>query len=401
MAHTSGPGGAAEGTGTYNELWIERVARALRFDRVGAVLLGRPGAAPYLLFLAIYIVDVPILSTVQYLGWGYHPYLVNPSVIAAPVLLLYAIWASRRMRNAHDDAIDDVLPDDPADERGGDLSRLDRALLWVGTGSTRPRDPATLRSLAAPRVKLIGLLVAWALYASWILFNPDVLPLIIEHEGPVIGRIKFFLLVPLAYLPIATEFVVTYLAIILFLPVKIRATGFIDFEDPLGFGGLRPVGDLTRLATTHYLLGVAGYVAGIGLGQVVGRAEYVADVGPVAPAVLGTAIVLGVTLFFFPIVALHGHMKHAKHAKISQIADQVQTHGPDGDESMFPETTLPESVEEGNEYVHLFIKMRKVENTREYPVDVSHIQELILAAIVPYVAHVTVTFLLSATGGGH
>lgn len=386
-----------------NRLWSERAAARLGFDRLGAAL-GRPGLAPYLLLAAVYALDVPVLSTVRYLQTGYHPYLVNPAAVMVPILAAYAIWSSRRLRDRFEAVIDDLLPDEaPLPTVSRELPRrpwFDRAIRRLGTPDGVD-EREQLATLIAPSLKRLLLVVAWGLYVAWILRSPTVQQLILESEGPVIGGIKYGLLLPFVYLPLAVEFVTTYLGTIVILPVQIRAIGLIDFQDPLGFGGLRPVGDLVRRATTHYLLGLGGYVAGIGIGHLLGRAGYVPQTGLLTTAFIGAATVLGVALFVFPVVVLHGHMKAAKHDRIHAIATEVERRGPEEDSNMFPDTSLPDSPADGSEYLHLYVKLRKVENTREFPIDVSHLQELVLAALVPYLAHVTVTFLLSYTGGGH
>lgn len=386
-----------------DRLWSERAAARLGFDRLGAGL-GRPGLAPYLLLAAVYALDVPVLSTVRYLQTGYHPYLVNPAAMMVPLLAAYAIWSSRRLRDRFEVVVDDLIPVGepvPTVQHDPPLRPwFDRAVRRLGTPDGAD-EREQLSTLIAPQLKWLLLVAAWGLYVAWILHSPTVQRLILESEGPLLGGIKYGVLLPGVYLPLAVEFVATYLGVIVILPVQIRAIGLIDFQDPLGFGGLRPVGDLVRRATSHYLLGLAGYVAGIGIGHLLGRAGFVPRVGLLTTAFIGGATVLGVALFVFPVIVLHGHMKAAKHDRIHDLATEVERRGPEDDSNMFPDTSLPDSPADGSEYLHLYVKLRKVENTREFPIDVSHLQELVLAALVPYLAHVTVTYLLSYSGGGH
>lgn len=392
------PRGDDEPGGGANRLWIERAATRLGLDRVAG-----PTRAPYLLLGSVYFVDVPILSSIRYVQTGFHPYLVNPASASVIVLAIFALWSSRRLRDAFEETVAALPPGPEASTAQQDSmnddrpprSTLSRALLRFGRPSEGTGERERLEPLVDPRLTTLALGTAWILYVAWITTNPTIQRLILVHEGPLIGGIKYGLLLPGVYLPLGAEFFVTYFGIIVLLPLEIRDAGLVNFQDPHGFGGLRPVGDLIRSASTYYLFGLGGYVAGIGLGFLLGEAGYVPSVGVVTTGFIVAGIFLGVLLFVYPVLVLHDHMKGAKHEKIQAIAAEVEQHGPPDDQNMFPETKVPTSLEEGNEYVHLYIKLRRVENMREYPIDTTHLQDLVLAVIFPLVAQLTVDLLAS------
>lgn len=390
-----------DGEPTSNRLWIERMAGALGFDALSDRLFGRRDLGAYLLFGLAFFVDVPVLSTIQYVQRGFHPYLVNPSTIIVPFGLAFGIWGARRLRDRYEATVAEILTEGHPEAFGQAPGPIVRTLLWFSTDGS-PDRPTSLLELVSDRLRILGLLVGWGYHVSWLVFNPDAMQYVFEMEGPIIGPIKYFGIIALVYYVIGVDFAAVYVGILLVAPLKLRRTGLIDFQDPLGYGRLKPLGDLIKSGTLYYFLAVGVWVVFTGL------SNYFARTGSPIPAVamvstLGIAIliVFGVVLFVLPILVVHGHMKHAKHQKIQQLAHEVERRGPEGDEMMFPETKIPESVDEGHDYIQYFIKLTKVENTREYPIDVSHLQELVLAALVPYVAHVTVTFLLSYSGGGH
>lgn len=386
-----------------NRLWIERIAETLHFDSLAGRILNRPDLAPYLLFATVYAIDIPVLSSVQYLRFGYHPFIANPSNILVPVGLAFAIWASRSLRSGYETAIQELNDNEGVEQFKQELGIIERVSTLVSAETSTAYREANIRKLVSNRLKIVLLLIGWAFHASWLFFNPEAMEYVFSFGGPVIGIIKFFGIIPFFYYIIGVDFASVYLGILLLLPLKLRISGEINFQDPLGYGHLKPIGDLIKSGTLYYFLAVGAYIIFMGVTAFLARrGAQLADVTRINTFGIAVTIVIGIVLFVLPILVIHGHMKHAKHAKIQQLAKEVEDRGPKDDGMMFPETSIPESVDEGHEYIQYFIKISKVENTHEYPVDVTHLQELVLAAFVPYLAHVTVTFLLTYTAsGGH
>lgn len=405
-----------------NPLWIEQAAKAVGlYDREW--LSDVPGLAPFALFAVIFAFDYGLLGAVQSLTRGFHPYLGNPAVVLLPVGLVFAIWAAQRFRNGYEAGVAGLLANEGTDRFPQSLGFLGRSILAVeGAGSIARGESGAvsrsdavgdagtlgeaaerhLRRLVSNRLKLVVLLVGWSFHASWLLFVPGSLEFVVDVQGPV-GMVRFFGFMPLVYYPIAVDFFAVYVGGFLVFPFKLRATGLINFQDPLGYGQLRPFGDLIRSGGRYYFVAVVLYVLFTGFTAVfVDSDASIPGVSPLSVFGVTATIVGGVVLLALPIILLHGHLKEAKHRKIQELAADVEALGPQDDDRMFPETSVPESVDEGHAYIQYFIKITKVENTHEYPVDVSHIQELVLAAIVPFVAHVTVSLLATYVGnGGH
>lgn len=387
-----------------NELWIERAAEFVGLEALARERLDRPWLAPYLLFGFVYLVDYGLLAALQYRGQGFHPFLANPSIVLLPVGMAFAIWAARRLRDAYEDTVEGLIENGGDERFGRPPGPLARSVLRLdGTRTVGGVEGTTLRKLVSDRLKVVLLLLGWGFHASWIVFTPDALAFIFDVQGPV-GAIRFFGTIPFVYYVIVVDFAAVYVGILLLLPYKVRTIGIINFQDPLAYGHLKPIGDLTKAGTKLYLFAVAAYVLFTGFSAYFAGADASLP-GPVPVGLLGVsaAIVVGVALFVHPVIVVHGHMKNAKHEKIQELAREVEASGPREDEMMFPETSVPETPDDGHEYVQYFIKMTRVENTHEYPIDVSHLQELVLAALVPFVAHVTVTVLFSyvGNGGGH
>lgn len=395
------PGGstARPGVGPANRLWIERMSTALGFDRLAANVLDRPGTGPYLFLGTVLFVHIPVLVILNYqLADTYRPLNLPGSVVIA-VGLVFGLWAMRRMRDRYEAAVDELGIDGAPTAYQQPPSTPARLILRFATSDDVCEEPAAaLEELVASRFKLLVLVVLWGSYVLWLVFNPSGVNGLLQNGHPVVNGVGFFLIIPLVYYPMFADFLGAYGGTLLLLPLKVRAIGYIDFQDELGYGGLSFIGDLGKSATIYYFVALSAYVVLQLLSEAFGAIDVV---GYVIWNAIGIGVGVGVALFFLPVAITHGHMKHAKHRRIREIADEIKAHGPDSDDQMFPDTAIPTTLDDGHAYLHYYVKLRRLESTREYPIDVSHIQEMMLAAVVPYVAHVTVTFLLAYAGSGH
>lgn len=394
-----------------NRLFSERLAMAFRFDDISDRLLGEPEHAPYLFLLAVVMIDLPILSTIEYLQTGYNPLALNPLIVLNPIGFLYGIWAARRIRQKYTEAFptseqdsdegSQLLDEDNvinADSFDPSLSVFERALFRVydtlGSGSA-PADPESRFETIAPYRLKYGLLVfGWGLHLTWILLDPDALTLIFELGSPLIGSIKFFGLVPLVYYPIGVDVAATFLGVLVFLPFKLRRRGPVDFEDPLGYGGLKPVGGLISSATLLYLVAFTAWALVAGVGTTLGKEGLPQTVSTVTQAYMAIGVLVGVGLFALATLSVHRLMKSAKHWRIEQIAKRVREEGPEDDSAMFPDTSVPRSADDASRYMQLHIHMTKVDNMREYPINMSNVQDILFAAILPYLTSLTWNFIV-------
>lgn len=378
-----------------NLLWIERMATFLRFDVLASKLFNSPDYAAYLFFAVVYFFDVPVLSTIRFLQTGYHPFLTNPSMIIVSIGFAFGIWAATRLRDSYERAIWELLARKGIERIEQSPGRLGQFLFWLDSiWKEDAESNKGLHVLVSDRLKLLLLAIGWTFHASWVFFNPGAQEFILGVEGPIIGSIKFFGLLPFVYYVIAVDFAAVYVGILLLLPQKIRATGIISFQDPLGYGFLKPFGELIKSASWYYFLGLAAYIVLTGVstyhartGAPVPEAQLVNTIG------ISLAVVFGGVFFALPVLVIHGHMKHAKHEKIRRLAREVEQCGPVGEEMMFPGKAVTDSRDQSLTYLHYFIKISTVENTHEYPIDVSHLQQIVIAASVPFIARVMVMLL--------
>lgn len=381
-----------------DRLFTERIASVSRFDRLSRRLLGTDAYAPYLLIVAVYLFDVPFLHLVEVVLGRPQPFapVANPALAVMLPGLLFVLYAARDLRDRFESVIDDLPEAGPTPTEGEE--RRGSARVWhavLHLTATRRDGEYAPRELTSPRTAVGLLLLIWGLYVAFNLANPDAPEEMYRNTFFAIATLKAFVTIPFI-LVVGVDFLRAYVGAILVLPLEIRERGIIDFRDPIGYGHLKPVGDLIGRASVLSLVGFAFYVVFTAGGVAVGDPAYFPVVGPVLSIVIAGGVAVLVALFFFPVVLLHGHMRDAKHRKITEISEQVRASGPDGE--MFPETAIPHDPDVARQYSQLFIHLRKVENTREYPIDVTHVQELVLAGLVPILADVSLGVLFEYLG---
>ncbi|HKJ58339.1 MAG TPA: hypothetical protein VKA37_03845, partial [Halobacteriales archaeon] len=226
--------------------WVERSARALGFDRLAESLLGEADYAPYLYVLTVLFLDVPVVNTINYYR-GYDSLMTSPwwgwpGVIwwLIPAVVVLSVYFLRTLRDRYDRALDDV-----------------------GRQATGPTvDPALSRGLQYSTL-LLGLVV----FAVWL--TTAVGP-ILEEVGPLVGALKWLVVVPLVYVPIGTDLTAAYVHVQLVLPRRVRAAGVaLDFSDPRRLGGMYPLGRTMRFAAAATFVALTLYTVLWSLGLVV------------------------------------------------------------------------------------------------------------------------------------
>lgn len=373
-----GTSSGADNSLAADPLWIERAARRLGFVRIAGVL-GHDGLAPYLFVGSVVAFDVVALSAVGFLQTGRFLALENPgSWVLAPGWLL-AVWITLRLKRRYETALarlparsdPDVSPTG-SDER----TWYDGALSWLGV----PENPASkadanLESMYSERLAVLVVLTGWCFHLAWWTLDPGAGEMVTEIAGRPVALAKFFGVYPLVYYPIGAEFVSLYVGIHVLTPFKIRRARLVDFTDPHGFAGLQPIGSLLKTSAVSYFLLLALFAVFLTAAEGTGATSAF----PLAFLVTGT--VVGIALFYAPVYWLHVHMASSRNEKIDAVAREVQHAGTD--DEMFP-NTHPESDAEIREYTHDYIRLTRIENTKDFPIDLSMLQEVLFAIVLPY-----------------
>lgn len=332
-------------------LWVEQTAFYLGFGRVSTRLFGDSVYAPYIYILTILLIDVPILSTIVYVlrpGVTFHPFLDYPLWFFIPVGLIIGTWGMRKIRSQYEYAISNT----------GRVSK--------------PIEVPTPRRF---RMSVyIGALVLY-LISVW----PN-LTEALTIEGPLIGGIKWLVIIPVFYIPLIVEFFVVYLHSLFFLPIAIYLQNIsLDFADPQNLGGMEPVGNLLINGTQLYYLG-------LGIWTVWSIIHRITDMGAWGGGFVGNNLFFGITwitggiLFFIAVLVVHSNMKRQRTKKIKEITQRIRELG--NDDKMFPYVNI-DDADLLIKYNQEHINMAKIRETRTYPIAIEKFWELFGVAIFP------------------
>lgn len=367
-------------------LWIEEIAEFLGFEAVGRVVFDRPELGAYLIVVALYLFNSGVLEYFVYLHSGFFGPITDPATLIILPGWLFAVWVARRLKARYHDVVDTIPERNETVTDGRDTPKWTNRLLGaVGVPyESGTISPAAFDRTIPKRLRVLVFAGALMFHVLWVLgtlrYTPENITWMIDTWTLPITFLRLGLVIPFGWYLIASELVSMFLAVHVVLPGEIIASGRLGFGDPLGYAGLRPVGNLIKWSTLYYVVGLSTFAT-----------FFTFSVGVRDPTIASmltmVGTVLAILMFFGPIYWLHRYMKAAKEAKIEEIADWVRERGPETDDRMFPETTI-ETPDHAGEYTHEYIRLQKVESTAEYPVDVAILQEIVLILILPFLAHV-------------
>jgi len=351
--------------------------------------VGHPRLALYLFVGTLVSIDVFFLDFVGYLQTGRFLFAEQPGEwILLPGWLL-VVWIILRLRRLYESTIQNLPEQSDPDISAIETDRqtwTDDLLAWLGVSKTAAdKEHANLESMYSRRLTVAILLAGWLFHFSWWVFDPAAGQTVTQIAGREVALAKFFGVYPIFYYPIGAEFVSLYIGIHALTPFKIRRARLIDFTDPHGFGGLQSVGNLLKHSTISYFLLLSLFASFLTLARGTGVTN------PFNLSFIVGGSVFGIALFYAPVYWLHVHMSTAKNEKIDAIAREIRTAGTD--DRMFPNTQA-DSTSTVLEYTHDHIRLTRVENTKEFPTNLSMIQKVMFSLVLPYFAWIVLDSLL-------
>lgn len=375
------------------DLWVERMAAATGATWL-AERLGRPGWGPYLLFGGAWVVDVPVLSTIRYLESGYHPLLVNPGVGLVPVMILLALWSVRGLSARFETvrtALADCTDGRDVEVDPSPLARLvaawdRRAERWAAADDI---DDPTTWDLAPRKFRLALLVGGLALHFGWLFAGRGNPEMTFAREGLLIGGAKFGVIIPFLYYPLVAEFLSVVLAVHLLVPNLIRRGRYVDFEDPLGYGGLRPVGELVEASAIRYFVALVLYAASVAIGALTDPT--IPEPGLVPSVLIAVGTLTGLVLFVGPMFSLHWFMRHQKEERLAEIRREARDCG--DSEALFPNLG-PDEDQHLDAYTRHYMNLRRVSEMHEFPVSYRRLSKVFGVAALPYLTELSASYLL-------
>lgn len=387
---------AAQDAAPERELLVNRLARLTGATTLARRLLDDDRRAaysgPYVYLLGVLLLDLAVLSPVQWVRYGFYPPISNPPWVLLPVGTAYAVFATRRLvrRSA---TLDESLFGGPPGRRVGDavLERLPARGGSDDGGSGN--DPGAPTAGVVPRWLQSGLLlVALAVYFGWMALNPDLVATIVEAEGALIGPFKWFVLIPVTGVVVIAEFAATVVAVNVLLPTEIVASKpDVRVGEPGIDERLQSVGKLLVRSTTFYFVGLTVYTTSVFSTDLLAIDRPWPEPGPIAVAFFVAAWTLGVLLFALPVEGIRRYVKAVKDERIREVWKLTQGRGP-GDDGPDGEMTAAE-------YARQHIRLTRLQGATEYPVDVTILQEFLAIAVIPLLQQLVFGVVLPAGGG--
>jgi hypothetical protein len=355
----------------YSPLWSTRLARVLYVNNI-LDRFGYAAFSPYAFVFLLLFLDVGVLSTIKYLfADGYHPLLENPFWWAAPIGLGFAIWSSRWLVRGHQSVVETYNIDEQF--------------------ATPDVTPESFYELSRTRVKYVvfgGLLlfhsINYIVLSGW----TDVTRI----EGPVIGFLKFGLIIPFGYFPLAAEFAGLVLAVVVIFPRYIVSNEFqLQFDDPLDTGGLEPVGNLIKRAAYIYAFGlILALVFEFGSVLVSEFRNPATTTVQMKTAEFVAAWLLGIGLILYGTFTLHSYMQKQKEQKIRELDRQLRELG--SDDRGFPETE-PDDTEYAR-FEYEYLRLQKVKDTSTFPFTPATEERLVVSALLPVALELAISFVV-------
>lgn len=360
------------------ELWLEKAAARLGFDRL-ATRLGAPWLGPPLFVFAVVFVHLPALSVLGWLLTGTLSFATNPGEVFQMVAWPVVAWVLLRTKARYQSAIDD-LPD----AIDADLSQLDVegpvtgrliTALGVPEAPTGKAD-ADLDVLVHRRVRYAVLGLGLAVYWAQLLSDPaGLVGPVAELTGEAVATIRFYFVIPFVLYPIGAEFLAAVVGALVLLPFKIERATLLDFSDPQGYAGLVPAGNLFKSVAVSYFVLLTLFA----VFQTVAAGTSPADLFSSGLLIAGLAV--GLCLFFGPMLWIKSYLSAAKEAKVEALAEASRAVGPT--EELFP-YAVPESTDDASRYTYNHIRMQQVRATSELPIEFAMLQEILFALVLPY-----------------
>lgn len=336
---------------------VARLIRRTGVDRVNSSERAPLDAGPLTWYaLAVVAVELVGLQGYRLVNGQVLTFVQNPLWLIRPLVLLGAAVATESLYRRYDRALD----------RANIVHRVEEPDRFDGFVPDRLTGILVVLGVAFTLVNAIVVLTVPQLYAA----------------GGATRVVRFLVVTPFGYVPVLATFLATYVSVEMILPRRIADTNVsLDFLDPEQLGGMRPIGELIKLAYYYLMVGLVAYaVATYGPYILGGVFAYTAlDPPGLAVNATFTAVwILSVAFMAFGIYRLHQHMAHQKRNRLYELDDQAREHvDQPWDVRSFDALNPPAEYQRYRERVKL------ITETKEYPATFTMWTQIVVGVLVP------------------
>lgn len=345
---------------TTHVLWLDRFAAALGFERLDGLF---PGTLPPSYLYAIVVVGVSHIGlNLATYALGYATvYEQNPFFVLQPLALIGSVYASRTLTRGYKNAMTEMSVEN------------------------RMSDPETLTTLV-PRWLPWAFFVVGAGFGLIRAVFAVGIPTILQESG-VPGLIAWFIVNPFVYAPIAAQFLAVFLSLELVAPVRLARSDLqIDFMDPEGLGGLRPIGELLKSSYYFMMVGLVAFVF-ILYAPVLGAKSW--SPTSFTNVVFTATWVVTVAAVAFAVFVIHRFMHREKREEMRNLNDRLESLVENRWD--IKNYTIPDGKQ--GEVDEIQQRMDRVSNTNEYPATFTIWTQLLLSIAIPKAIQLGVTRL--------
>lgn len=330
------------GDGKRQDIWLDSLVRPFGFGWLSTRL---PGEAPPSLLYAWITVIVTNATTLLYnlFTGGEIIYTTNPYYALEIIMLPAAVLAAHSLHREYDRAMEEM---DIAD---------------------RATDPT-------PLLEIVPQWLPWGLFTVAVALQ-FVFPGPVSTYG-VTALFDNFVVLPFVYTPIVVQFFTTYFAIEILAPVRLwRSDIGIEFLDPEGVGGLRPIGELIKRSYYYIAIGLIGYALIIYAPLI----DWGWKVSNNANFLFTTIWMISIGGVAFGVFVLHRFLHREKREEVRVLKQRLrsQIENPYDVKSYEVPDTKQASVEDLRE------RITRVNETSEYPATFSIWSQLLLTVALP------------------
>lgn len=335
---------------------LSRVLDRIGAGRLGNTIPGDPG--PLVTFaLLVVVFELGVLQTARVLAGYQVSFADNPLWLLRQPTLLGAALATTHLHGRYADAVDEMALVERTDGPGRFTRLVSPWLAWsfvaVGTGFT-----------LANAVAIIGL--------------PELL-----STGGLANALQFLVVIPFGYAPVMAAFLATYASIEVAVPRRLAASDIgLYYLDPEELGGMRPIGELVKLAYYYLLAGLVIYAVAL-YGPYILGGYFAFDAGTepglVANAGFTAVWIASVATMAYGIHRLHRFMRGQKREALQRLDALARDYVEDPwDVEGFD---VPDEHREHYEDVRQ--RVQRVSATREYPATFTMWAQLAVGVMIP------------------
>lgn len=311
---------------------------------------------PLVIYSVIVVICEQLINqTIRFAtGYGYFA-LENPLWLLRPIMLIGAAAVTQLLHDRYAAAIDEMNLIERAEnpQQFGQLTStpLTVGLVLAGTGFT-----------VANAVFVLGL--------------PN-----LYDVGGIADLIQFLVIIPFGYAPIFALFLSTYIGVEILVPRRIAASDIgLYYHDPEKLGGMRPIGELVKIAYYFSIIGLIIYaIALYGPYLLRNYLSWAVEPGWIASVLFTGVWVVTLATMVYGLHTLHTFMRRQKREKIQQLDENAREYVEEPwDIEQFE---LPEESQE--RYEDLRTRMELVSATKEYPATFTMWAQLTVGVIAP------------------